>query len=89
LQQTNPRKLSKKEINQIEKVVQDVKEELKKDIKSLTEKNQTDTLKIKSSLSQVKNTVESNQSRLEQVEHRISGLKEKIDIKGKEEYLKD
>jgi hypothetical protein len=41
---------------------------------SLSKKNQTKILKIKSPLKQVKNTVESHSSRLEQVEDRISRL---------------
>jgi hypothetical protein len=44
-------------------------------------KNQTESLKIKSYTSQIKNTVKNPCSRLEQVEDRLSGLKDKIDIK--------
>jgi chromosome segregation ATPase len=51
--------------------------------KTSEKKNQTEILEIKSSLNQVKNIVESHSSRLEQVEDRISGLKDKIDIKEK------
>jgi hypothetical protein len=40
-------------------------------------------MEIKSSLNQIKNTGESPSNRLEQVEDRISGLEEKIDIKEK------
>jgi hypothetical protein len=36
-------------------------------------------------LSQIKNTVESHSNRLEQVEDRISGLKDKTDNKEKEQ----
>jgi hypothetical protein len=43
-------------------------------------KNQTETLKTKISLSQIKNTVERHSSTREQVEDRISGLEDKIDI---------
>jgi hypothetical protein len=39
-----------------------------------------ESLKIKSSLGQIRNTVESYDSRLEQEEHRISGLKDNVDI---------
>jgi chromosome segregation ATPase len=46
-------------------------------------KNQTELLEAKSSLSQNKNRVENHSSRLAQVEDRISGLKEKIEIKEK------
>jgi hypothetical protein len=41
------------------------------------------TLETKSSLSQIKNTVENHSNSLEQVEDRISGLKDKTDIKEK------
>jgi chaperonin cofactor prefoldin len=40
-------------------------------------------METKSSLSQIKNIVESHSSRLEQVEDRISGLEDKINIKEK------
>jgi hypothetical protein len=45
--------------------------ELAKDMENLRKKNQTET----------KNTVEGHSSRLEQVEDRISELKDKIEIK--------
>jgi chromosome segregation ATPase len=70
----------KREINEIKKIVQNIKEEFNKDTESLKQKNQTEILEIKSSLSQIKNIVESHSSRLEQVEDRIPGLKDKIDI---------
>jgi hypothetical protein len=44
-------------------------------------KNQTEILEIKSPFSQTKNTVEGHSSRLEQMENRISELKDKIEIK--------
>jgi hypothetical protein len=46
-------------------------------------KNQTETLETKSSLSQIKNTAESHSTKMEQVEDRTSGLKDKTDIKEK------
>jgi hypothetical protein len=46
-------------------------------------KNQTEPLEIKSSLSQIRNAVESHSRRLEQVEDRISGHEDKINIKEK------
>jgi chromosome segregation ATPase len=52
-------------------------------------KNQTEILEIKSSLNQIKNTVKSHFSAPEQVEERISGLKDKIDIKEKTEEFID
>jgi hypothetical protein len=57
-----------------------MKEEFNKDMESLRKNNQIETLEIKTSLSQIKNTVGSHSSRLEQVEDRIIGLKNKIDI---------
>jgi hypothetical protein len=50
-------------------------------MENLRIKNQTETLEIKSSLNQIKNSGESHSSRLEKVEGRISGLKDKIDVK--------
>jgi hypothetical protein len=50
-------------------------------MESLRNNNQTEILDIKFSLNKIKNTVESHFSRLEQVEDRISGLKDKIHIK--------
>jgi phage shock protein A len=64
-----------------------MKEEFNKDMENLRKKNQTETLEIKSSLNQIKNTGESHSSRLEQVEDRISGLEDKIDTKEKSEEL--
>jgi hypothetical protein len=50
-------------------------------MESLKTNESKEILEMKSSLSQIKkkNTVESHSSRLEQVEDRISGLKDKID----------
>jgi hypothetical protein len=56
---------------------------MNKDVENLRKKNQTEILKIKSPLSQMKNTVEGHYSRLEQVENRISELEDKTDIKEK------
>jgi hypothetical protein len=50
---------------------------LSKDIENLRKKNQTEIVQIKSPFSQTEN------SRLEQVEDRISELKDKIEIKEK------
>jgi hypothetical protein len=60
-----------------------MKEEFNKDRENLRKKNQTEILERKISLNQIKNTVESHSSRLELMQDRISGLKEKIDIKQK------
>jgi chromosome segregation ATPase len=61
-----------------------MKEESNKHMENLRKKNQTEILEIKSPFSQIKNTVEGHSSRLEQVENRISELKDKIDIKEKQ-----
>jgi chromosome segregation ATPase len=83
----NKTKITEKEINEIKKTAQDMREKFNKDMESLRQNNQTESLEIRSSLSQIKNTVESHSSRLEQVEDRISGLEDKIYIKAKtEEY---
>jgi hypothetical protein len=60
-----------------------MKEEFNNDTESIRKKNQTKILEIESSLSQVKNIVESHSSILEKVEDRITGLKDKTDIKEK------
>jgi hypothetical protein len=51
-------------------------------MENLRKKNQTEILK--SPFSQIKNTVEDQSSRPEQVEGRISCLKDKLDIKEKQ-----
>jgi predicted nucleic acid-binding Zn-ribbon protein len=69
---------------------QNMKEEFNKDMESLKKQNQTKNWEIKgSSLSRIKNTIESHSSRMEQVENKISGFEDKLDIKGKktEEFL--
>jgi predicted nucleic acid-binding Zn-ribbon protein len=53
------------------------------DLENLKRKNKTKILEIKSPYSQIKNTVEGHFSRLDQVEDRISELKNKIEIKEK------
>jgi septation ring formation regulator EzrA len=52
-------------------------------MENLRKKNQTEIQEIKSPFSQIKMTVEGQSSRLEQVEDRISELKDKIHIKEK------
>jgi chromosome segregation ATPase len=64
-----------------------MKEELNKDVEASEKKYQTEVIKIKSSFNQIKNTVEGHSSRLEQVEDRISELKDKTDIKEKTQEL--
>jgi hypothetical protein len=60
-----------------------IKEELYKYLENLRRKNQTEILGIKIIYSQTKNTVEDYSSRLEQMEDRISELKDKIEINEK------
>jgi hypothetical protein len=68
---------TKKEINEIRRTIQGIKREFNKDLESLKKGK---TLEIKISLSEIKYTVESRSSRLEQVEDRILGLEDKVDI---------
>jgi septal ring factor EnvC (AmiA/AmiB activator) len=56
-------------------------------MENLRRKNQTEILAIKSPQRQTKNTVEGHSSRLEQMEGRISDLKDKTEIKGKTEEI--
>jgi hypothetical protein len=63
----------------MKKKAQDKKEELNKDMENLRKKKQAEILKIKSSLNQIKNTVERRSSRLK-VEDRISAWKDKVDV---------
>jgi acetyl-CoA carboxylase alpha subunit len=72
-------KIIKKEIDEMKKKAQDKKEELNKDMENLRKKKQAEILKIKSSLNQIKNTVERRSSRLK-VEDRISAWKDKVDV---------
>jgi hypothetical protein len=58
-----------------------MKEELNKDMENLRKKESNRNPGNKIPLNQVKNTVEGNSSKLEQVEDKISELKDKIDIK--------
>jgi hypothetical protein len=61
-----------------------VKEDFKKDMENFRKMNQREILEIHLILlNQIKTTVESFSSRLYQVEERISGLKNKIDINEK------
>jgi hypothetical protein len=66
---------------------QNIKDKLKKGMENLRKKNQTEIMEIKSPFSQTKNSPESHSSRLEQVEDRISELKDKIEIKGKKSRI--
>jgi predicted nucleic acid-binding Zn-ribbon protein len=72
----------KEEINEIKKTAQDLKDEINKNTK-YQKKNQTEILEIKNSSSQIKTAVENHASGLEQVEDRISRLKEKTNINKK------
>jgi hypothetical protein len=73
----------KREINELKRTTQIFLKELNKDMENLRRKTQIEILEIKSPYSQTKNTVECHSSRLEQVEDRISELKDKIEIKEK------
>jgi chromosome segregation ATPase len=57
--------------------IDNIKEEVAHDMKNLRKKNQIET----------QNTVEGHSSRLEQVEDRISGLGDKVEIKEKTQEL--
>jgi predicted nucleic acid-binding Zn-ribbon protein len=57
-----------------------MKEEYNKEMENLRNQNQAEILEIKIPINQLKNTIESFSSRLEQVEDRISGLENKVDI---------
>jgi predicted nucleic acid-binding Zn-ribbon protein len=87
--ETKPRKFFLNDINEIKKTAQHIKSNFKKIWKvSKKKRNQTESIQTKTCLSEIKNTVESYFSRLEQVEDRILGLKDKMHIKDKtEEYL--
>jgi hypothetical protein len=54
-----------------------------KGMENLRKENQIKISEIKHSLNQIKNTVETHSSRLEQVEERVSGFKDKVDIEEK------
>jgi hypothetical protein len=58
-----------------------MKEEFTKDIEILRKINKTQILEIKMSLRQIKNNIEHQYGRQEQLEDRISGLKNKICVK--------
>jgi hypothetical protein len=64
-----------KEINKLKMKTKNIKDELTKDMENLRKKNQTET----------KITVESHSSRLQQVEDRISELKDKTETKEKKQ----
>jgi chromosome segregation ATPase len=66
---------------------QNIKEEFNKEMENLRKKDQTEILETKCHFNQTKNTVEAHSSRLEQVEDRISKLKNKIEIKEKTEEI--
>jgi hypothetical protein len=72
-----------KKTHEIKKIAQDMKEELNEDMENLRKRTEQNPGN-KKFLNQIKNTVESYSSRLEQVEGRISGLEDKTDIKEKQ-----
>jgi chromosome segregation ATPase len=66
-----------KDINELKMKIENIKEEVTHDMEKLRKENETET----------QNTVEGHSSRIEQVEDRISELKDEIEIKGKTEEL--
>jgi chromosome segregation ATPase len=66
-----------REISELKRKIENIKEEVTHDMENFRKKNETET----------QNTVEGHSSRLEQAEDRISVLKDKIEIKGKTEEL--
>jgi membrane-associated HD superfamily phosphohydrolase len=66
-----------KEINELRTKIDNIKEEVPQDMENLRNKNETE----------MQNKMESQSSRLEQAEDRISELKDEMVIKGKTEEL--
>jgi chromosome segregation ATPase len=66
-----------REINELKVKIDNTKKEVTHDMLNLTKKNETET----------QNTMEGHSSRLEQLEDRISELKDKIEIHRKTEEL--
>jgi chromosome segregation ATPase len=81
--QSKTKQIIKKGIYEINKTTQDMIDKLNKDKENLRKMNQTEILKIKNPLNQIKNSVEGHSRRPEQVEDRLSELEDKIDIKEK------
>jgi chromosome segregation ATPase len=77
----------KSEIHELKSTEQIIKVELNKYLENLRKKNQTEILEIKSPYSQTKNKMEGHSSRLEQVEDRISELKDEREKKEKAEEI--
>jgi chromosome segregation ATPase len=67
----------KKEIFEIKKTTQDMKEELNEDMENLRKKNRIEILEIKGPFKQIKNTVEGYSSRLNKWKTESKGLKKK------------
>jgi prophage DNA circulation protein len=66
---------SNKQMNEIEKTIQDMKEEINKDMETL-KNNQS---KINNSISQINITIKSLVNRVEQVKSRVSGMENKVE----------
>jgi carbonic anhydrase len=79
--QSETKEAIKEEIYEIKKTAEDVKQKINKDVENLRKKNQTEILEIKSSLNEIKNTMEIQSVRLEEVEDRKSGFEDKIHTK--------
>jgi chromosome segregation ATPase len=84
--QSETKDIIKKKIHELKRTTQIIKD-LNTDLENLRKKNQQEILEIKSPYSQTKHRVEDHSRRLEQVEDRISELKDKIEIKEKTEEI--
>jgi chromosome segregation ATPase len=58
-------------------------------LKQANEKNPAENMETKNSLSQIQSTIESNSRRMEHVENRNSGLRDKMHFKEKREESLD
>jgi hypothetical protein len=75
--QSETEKTMNKEINELKMKIDNIKEEVTHDMENLRKKNEIE----------IQNTMDSQSSRLEQGEDRISELEDEMEIKGKTEEL--
>jgi acyl-CoA-binding protein len=80
---TKVKKRTKRDIYELKMTTQNIKEELNKDRENLRKKNQTEILETVSLFKQ--KPVGDHSSRKEQVEDRISVLKDEVEIKEKKQ----
>jgi hypothetical protein len=78
--QSETKNAVKREVHELRRTKQIIKQKMNKGVESHRRKNQTEIRKIKCPYSQTKNTLEDHSSRL-QMEYRISELKGKIESK--------